>query len=207
MGYVDEYCQHTIRKAIKVFTVNIAIIVIGVILYANDLSVYSGVMFEETSEWERFPIKEVLDVPRSTDSGCPIGYEMERVSFLGTRTLCAKNLGSYFVGKCTKNSGGTTIIGFPRTEMLTFNNQFICVKREQSKNFHQLVESRGLSNCSMACGSNTLPDFKFCTTNMTSCPANFLNFTTRNSNTNQPAPSTDTTMVEKVFAQNWTLQT
>ena len=108
---------------------NIAIIVIGIVLYNNDTSVYSGVMFEETSEWARFPIKEVLDVPKSTETGCPIGYEMERVSFMGTRTLCAKNLGSYYVGKCSKTSGGTTIIGFPRTEMLTFNNQFICVSR------------------------------------------------------------------------------
>lgn len=118
------------------FTVNIAIIVIGIVLYNNDTSVYSGVMFEETSEWSRFPIKEVLDVPKSTDTGCPIGYEMERISFLGTRTLCAKNLGSYYVGKCSKTSGGTTIIGFPRTEMLSFNDQFICVRREQSKNYH-----------------------------------------------------------------------
>ena len=121
MGYIDEYCQHTIRKVIKVFTVNIAIIVIGVVLYTNDTPTYSGVMFEETAEWERFPIKEVIDVPR-TEPGCPPDYEMETVSFLGTRTLCAKNLGSYFVGKCTKTSSGTTIIGFPRTEMLTFNN-------------------------------------------------------------------------------------
>jgi hypothetical protein len=175
------------------------------VLYNNDTSVYSGVMFEETSEWARFPIKEVLDVPKSTETGCPIGYEMERVSFLGTRTLCAKNLGSYYVGKCSKTSGGTTIIGFPRTEMLTFNNQFICVKREESKNYHQMVESRGLSNCSLSCGSKTIEDIKFCTSNLTSCPANFLNITSRNLSSTTPAPFSNSTLDVKVFAQNWTL--
>ena len=187
------------------FTVNIAIVVIGIVLYNNDTSVYSGVMFEETSEWERFPIKEVLDVPKSNETGCPIGYEMERVSFLGTRTLCAKNLGSYYVGKCSKTSGGTTIIGFPRTEMLTFNNQFICVRRELSKNYHQMVDSRGLSNCSLTCGSNTNSDINFCTNNITNCPINFLNFTSRNSSTNLPEPFSNSTLEVKTFAQNWTL--
>ena len=78
----SNYGWDTCRKAIKVFTFNIAVVVIGVVLYKSSTSVYSSAIIEQTKEWSQYPIKEIMEVPvNGVGGGCPSGYEVETYLF------------------------------------------------------------------------------------------------------------------------------
>ena len=59
----QNFYWETVRKGIKVFSFNIAVIVIGVVLYNSNTNIYSKAIVEQTSEWNRYPIKEILEIP------------------------------------------------------------------------------------------------------------------------------------------------
>ena len=104
-----NFYWETVRKAIKVFSFNIAVIVIGVVLYNSNTNIYSKAIVEQTSEWNGYPIKDILEIPVNSTGGCPSGYENLDFSFLGTRTFCPRSFGDHYIGTCRRRSYTYTV--------------------------------------------------------------------------------------------------
>ncbi len=117
---------------------NIAILVIGIVLYLGDTSQYGQVIDYEMSEWNLKAIEDVIAVEANV---CPESYNKVSGWFYGTETICRKLGDYYFLGPCGRRETGLTRYGMSDEELTKFDGRRICVKRS-NYTYHDLVGMR-----------------------------------------------------------------
>lgn len=113
-------CLYLSIQCANVFTFNVAVLVIGIVLYLTSTSRYAAVITSETAEWSKPPIINVTSASMFNTSQCPSGYELTTVDFPGTNDVCAKQ-SSYSLGRCGRRMSGNSITGMARLQLNTFN--------------------------------------------------------------------------------------
>jgi hypothetical protein len=96
---IGKQCLYLSIQCANVFTFNVAVLVIGIVLYLTSTSRYAAVITSETAEWSNPPIINVTSASMFNASQCPSGYELVTVDFPGTNDLCSKGT-SYSIGRC-----------------------------------------------------------------------------------------------------------
>ncbi len=77
--------NYSLAKLVLFVTFNLGFLIIGCVLYAQDFSNLIDVIKDETGEWSKGAILDVATVRTNiSNASCPIGYDMEEGSFLGT---------------------------------------------------------------------------------------------------------------------------
>ncbi len=77
--------NYYLAKLILFITFNLGFLIIGCVLYAQSFSNLIDAIKDETAEWSKGAIVDVTTVrANTTNTSCPIGYELEEGSFLGT---------------------------------------------------------------------------------------------------------------------------
>ena len=72
-------------KLCALITMNLPVLIIGVLLWLKDYSYYGQIIANETSDWNRAPI---VDIVKAGVLPCPSGYEVVEGVFYGTRNYC-----------------------------------------------------------------------------------------------------------------------
>ena len=166
--FKESHTIYLVCKCFNILTINIAFLVIGIVLYMRKSTDYGLVIRDETAEWSKGPIVDIIDAP--LNGTCPSSYELVPVSFPGTRTICRRYSGTFIVGQCRRRDRfGFTEIGLDSLDLNIFNGVQICVKRNSVINYHSMVKQRS-SVCSQGfCGSSNDTEKRFCKTENT-CP-------------------------------------
>lgn len=77
--------SYSLAKLVLFVTFNLGFLIIGCVLYAQDFSSLIDVIKDETGEWSKGAIVDVTTVRTNiSNANCPIGYDLEEGSFLGT---------------------------------------------------------------------------------------------------------------------------
>mmetsp|Transcript_13395 Transcript_13395/g.13156 ORF Transcript_13395/g.13156 Transcript_13395/m.13156 type:complete len:119 (+) Transcript_13395:27-383(+) len=94
------------------------ILIFGIVLACLDFGAYGEVVYNETYEWNKNVITDVMVVDQPQ---CPQNYELLTTLYLGTNTYCLDFYGNYRLGTCSSSSSsksyssGRTIYGFSDT--------------------------------------------------------------------------------------------
>jgi len=122
------FVKHNLLKGLNMLTLGLGFLVIGVVLYNSETATYAGIIFQETSEWGDYPIREILNVTANSNKTmmpgeeCPIGYNLLTFAFQGTNNICVKSNGEYTIGNCKKNSKRETLRGLEPVTLRVIND-------------------------------------------------------------------------------------
>lgn len=100
--------KYNILHFLNIVTFGVGFLVIGCVLYMTETATYAGIIYQETSEWDTYPIKEIVNIAANVNKTvlpgdeCPNGYELLSYNFQGTNDLCVKPTGEYTKGKCRR---------------------------------------------------------------------------------------------------------
>ena len=92
-------CTYIVGKCCLFLTFNLAYLVIGILLSSGSTNTYGPVVENETNEWSKPPIIDIIAVNTTT---CPFEYEMVSGTFFGTKNYCNYRSGIYTVGGCKR---------------------------------------------------------------------------------------------------------
>ncbi len=128
-------------KCLLFVTLNLAVIVIGILVGRGTAQGYGEVVRIETEEWSKHPIVDVINTNATT---CPADYELATGIFFGTQSMCNLASGGYIVGGCKSKSGKAmkATVGLSPTTFKKFDNSTVCIKRDGTLDYHKLVTMR-----------------------------------------------------------------
>ena len=127
------------------FVFYIAIFVLGMVLYYLDFGTYGAVAFNETQEWNKGIITDVIV---QDTSECPVDYTQLKSLYLGTETYCLQIYGTYTIGTCSSGSKkkygtrGRTVYGFSDTNLQKLGDKYVCYRRSLDETFLTYIENR-----------------------------------------------------------------
>jgi hypothetical protein len=175
MGESNFLLTFVLCKCCLFISFNLAFLVIGILVGNGSSQLYGAVIEYETREWSKPPIVDLLAVNASQVQSCPDGYEMVAGRFFGTKDYC-QYFTSYNVGRCKRKQGLYTVEGLDPTTFKRFDDQYLCVKRDNETDYHKLAVMRDARTCSAdsGCGSSLDPSKRFCLRGTTTCPPNAL---------------------------------
>lgn len=163
MTYLAYWCS----RCISCMTFNMAFLVVGIVIYNLDTSIYGHVIKLETAEWDKGGIVDMISI--TNNGSCPWDYETILGKFPGTSNYCKRVIGVDTVGECPRKTSGYTVYGLGELDFSIVNNQTLCIRRDHSLNYHTLAKSRGKSCSKNLCGSSNDTNKRFCLDN---CPIN-----------------------------------
>ena len=73
-------------RCLLCLTLEVGLLVIGVLFWVNGTSPYGQVITYETAEWGKGPIMDIILQHNSTQ--CPDSYERRNSTFYGTEKVC-----------------------------------------------------------------------------------------------------------------------
>ena len=157
-----SYVSFWFAKCATLFTVNVAFLVIGIVMYYSDSANYGEVIWMETRQWNKGAI---IDLISTTNSSCPSWSEEVTGTFPGTSDYCHRPTYNT-LGKCRKKSTGYTVWGLSLIEFNKLNNLLLCAVRDSDLTYHNLASMRGSMSCGNGklCGSTSDSERRFCVT-------------------------------------------
>ncbi|TNV79281.1 hypothetical protein FGO68_gene15262 [Halteria grandinella] len=116
---------------------------------------YASVIQQEIDDWGKGAITDIF---QSNNQTCPSGYEIVTAQFPGTREYCkdTKQVEEYTTHyddevECSKSPG----VEAENLKHIIDQNSYLCIFRDPSLTYHDIVERRDISTCSKTvCGGS-----------------------------------------------------
>ncbi len=143
-----------LSQCLTLVTFNLIFMIICIVLGKQTGYKYTGMIQDETSEWNQGAIVDIKAINASlrnvSANICGDGYEIQTSTFLGTKDYCSKFYSYKGRSRCSYEKGA------PQKNMNIHKNNVICIKKNPDLSYHVLLENFRNGSCATGnqCGSS-----------------------------------------------------